>query len=44
MAPSFRTTAIRGHDAEGQMQITYEDKPVRLGDGTLVKLRRPPIE
>ena len=32
---------VRGHDAEGQMQIIYDDKPVRLRDGTVVKLRRP---
>lgn len=32
---------VRGHDAEGQMQITYDDKPVWLRDGTVVKLRRP---
>jgi CxxC motif-containing protein (DUF1111 family) len=32
---------VRGHAAEGQMQITYDDKPIRLGDGTHVTLRRP---
>lgn len=32
---------VRGHDAEGQMQITYADKTVRLHGGTVVKLRRP---
>jgi CxxC motif-containing protein (DUF1111 family) len=32
---------VRGHDAEGQMQIAYADKPERLRDGTVVKLRRP---
>lgn len=32
---------VRGHDAEGQMDIAYDDKPVRLHDGAIVKLRRP---
>jgi CxxC motif-containing protein (DUF1111 family) len=33
--------AIRGHDAEGRMNITYAEEPVTLRDGTVVKLRRP---
>ncbi len=33
--------AIRGHDAEGRMQIKYQEEQVTLGDGTAVKLRRP---
>ena len=33
--------AIRGHDAEGRMQIKYQEEKVTLSDGTAVKLRRP---
>ncbi len=33
--------AVNGQAAEGQMQITYTDVPVTLGDGTLVTLRAP---
>ncbi|WP_050522492.1 di-heme oxidoreductase family protein [Pseudorhodobacter wandonensis] len=33
--------ASPGHAAEGQMQITYTDLPVTLGDGTIVTLRAP---
>ena len=32
---------VPGIKAEGQMTITYEDKPVTLGDGTVVTLRKP---
>ncbi|MGD9783482.1 MAG: di-heme oxidoredictase family protein [Hyphomicrobiaceae bacterium] len=33
--------AIQGHAPEGQMAITYEDLPVTLGDGSMVRLRKP---
>lgn len=33
--------SIQGHTAEGRMQITYEEVPVALGDGAVVRLRRP---
>ena len=33
--------AIQGHAAEGRMHITYEEKPVELADGTVVRLRKP---
>jgi CxxC motif-containing protein (DUF1111 family) len=32
---------VPGLPAEGQMTIAYEDKPVTLGDGTVVTLRKP---
>ncbi len=37
----LQETAIQGHDNEGHMHITHEDVPVKLGDGTMVSLRRP---
>lgn len=37
----LQDVAIQGHDGEGRMHITYEEVPVRLGDGTEVSLRRP---
>ncbi len=33
--------AIQGQTPEGQMAITYEEMPVKLGDGTVVTLRKP---
>jgi CxxC motif-containing protein (DUF1111 family) len=33
--------AAPGLAAEGEMQITYEETPVTLGDGTVVQLRKP---
>ncbi|MBL8566632.1 MAG: c-type cytochrome [Hyphomicrobiaceae bacterium] len=33
--------SVQGHAAEGQMTIAYTDHPVKLGDGTVVTLRRP---
>lgn len=33
--------SIQGHAGEGHMHITYEERPVRLGDGTVVTLRAP---
>lgn len=33
--------AIRGHKAEGRMRIRYQEEPVTLADGTVVRLRRP---
>ena len=33
--------AIQGVDPEGRMHITYIEEPVKLGDGTVVNLRRP---
>ncbi len=33
--------AVPGVPAEGEMQITYEDRPVELADGTVVTLREP---
>jgi CxxC motif-containing protein (DUF1111 family) len=33
--------AIKGFDNEGYMHIDYADVPVRLGDGSVVTLRRP---
>lgn len=33
--------AIQGHSPEGQMAITYEERPMKLGDGTVVTLRKP---
>jgi CxxC motif-containing protein (DUF1111 family) len=32
---------IQGHAGEGRMVVTYHDHPVKLGDGTVVRLRRP---
>jgi len=37
----LQNLAVHGLDNEGRMHITYSDEPVTLGDGTLVKLRRP---
>jgi CxxC motif-containing protein (DUF1111 family) len=37
----LQTFGIPGHPAEGRMEVTYEDAPVTLGDGTVVTLRRP---
>ncbi|MGO1119049.1 di-heme oxidoreductase family protein [Rhodovibrionaceae bacterium A322] len=33
--------AVQGHPAEGHMNISYEEKPVTLADGTVVSLRAP---
>lgn len=33
--------AIQGFDGEGHMHITFEDLPVKLGDGSTVTLRKP---
>src|SRR3569623_3431976 len=33
--------AVTGLKAEGQMQVSYTDLPVTLGDGTVVTLREP---
>lgn len=33
--------AIQGQVAEGQMRIDYLEQPVKLGDGTVVSLRKP---
>ncbi|HVY50503.1 MAG TPA: di-heme oxidoredictase family protein [Devosia sp.] len=33
--------AVAGLSAEGRMVVTYSDQAVRLGDGTVVTLRRP---
>jgi CxxC motif-containing protein (DUF1111 family) len=33
--------AVPGLAAEGEVRIRYEDKPVTLGDGTVVVLRKP---
>lgn len=37
----FQTYAVPGLSAEGRMQVSYTDKPVTLGDGTVVTLRDP---
>lgn len=37
----LQTFAIQGLDNEGRMHIDYTEQPVRLGDGTVVSLRRP---
>ncbi len=37
----LQTAAIPGARAEGGVEITYEDRPVSLGDGTTVTLRDP---
>lgn len=36
--------ALPGHDAEGQIYISYEDVSVELADGTVVNLRKPLFE
>jgi len=33
--------AVQGLPAEGRMAVTYKDRPVTLGDGTVVTLREP---
>jgi CxxC motif-containing protein (DUF1111 family) len=33
--------AVPGLAGEGRMQITYQEQPVTLGDGTVVSLRKP---
>jgi len=33
--------AVPGLASEGRMKITYEEKPVTLGDGSVVSLRKP---
>ena len=33
--------SVQGHKGEGHMHITYQAKPVTLGDGTIVELRAP---
>lgn len=36
--------AVQGIDPEGKMFLTYEDRPVTLGDGSTVTLRKPRYE
>ncbi len=33
--------AVTGLSAEGRMQVTYQEQPVTLGDGTVISLRKP---
>jgi CxxC motif-containing protein (DUF1111 family) len=33
--------AVQGHEPEGQMVIHYDDLPVKLADGQVVRLRKP---
>ena len=33
--------AVQGHEPEGQMVIHYDDLPVKLADGEVVRLRKP---
>lgn len=33
--------AAPGHAAEGRMEVTYEEQPITLSDGTVVSLRAP---
>ena len=33
--------AAPGHAAEGRMEVTYEEQPVTLSDGTVISLRAP---
>jgi CxxC motif-containing protein (DUF1111 family) len=37
----LQTFAIAGHAAEGDVKIEFRDKPVRLADGTIIKLQKP---
>jgi len=37
----LQETAVQGHDNEGHMHLTYEEVPIKLGDGSSVSLRRP---
>jgi CxxC motif-containing protein (DUF1111 family) len=37
----LQNLAVRGLDNEGQMRIDYAEERVKLGDGTVVTLRRP---
>jgi CxxC motif-containing protein (DUF1111 family) len=37
----LQNIAVQGHDAEGQMHITYADVPVTLAGGATVTLRKP---
>lgn len=37
----LQTFAVQGHRAEGRLVVTYKEVPVRLGDGTIVHLRKP---
>lgn len=37
----LQNLAIQGLDNEGRMHVDYTEEPVRLGDGTMVSLRRP---
>ncbi|GGF12626.1 thiol oxidoreductase [Youhaiella tibetensis] len=37
----LQESAVPGLRGEGHMQVTYEDVPVTLGDGTVVTLRKP---
>src|SRR4029079_675807 len=37
----LQQTAIQALDNEGHMHITYEEMPVKLGDGSVVSLRKP---
>ena len=41
-AAHARNLEVRqGHDNEGHMHVTYEELPIKLGDGSTVSLRRP---
>ena len=37
----LQDVAVPGLAAEGQLQITYQEHPVKLSDGTIISLRRP---
>ncbi|WP_374445893.1 di-heme oxidoredictase family protein [Stella sp.] len=37
----LQTFSVQGHLAEGAMELSYVEEPVRLADGTTVSLRRP---
>lgn len=37
----FQTFGVPGLPAEGRLEVTYEELPVTLGDGTVVSLRKP---
>lgn len=36
--------AIQGVSAEGQVRVTYEERPIRLADGEVISLRAPRYE
>jgi CxxC motif-containing protein (DUF1111 family) len=33
--------AIQGHRSEGRLEVSYEERAVTLGDGSIVRLRKP---